>query len=70
LGSRDRATETAIVKSRKRLVLLINKVDLVPKENVERWLKYLRQELPTVAFKASTQEQNERLVSHSHFYYI
>lgn len=39
--------------------------DLVPKENVERWLKYLRNEFPTIAFKASTQTQANRLVSMS-----
>eukprot|EP00795_Rhopilema_esculentum_P002130 gene2131-17718_t len=47
--------------SNKRLVLLLNKVDLVPKDNVEKWLKYLRNELPTVAFKASTQSQKQKL---------
>ena len=40
-------------------------VDLVPKENVEKWLKYLRNEFPTVAFKASTQTQQEHLVGKS-----
>ena len=40
-----------------------NFTDLVPKENVEKWLKYLRNEFPTVAFKASTQEQTTNLVS-------
>lgn len=38
-------------------------LDLVPKENVESWLRYLRNEFPTVAFKASTQTQADRLVS-------
>lgn len=37
--------------------------DLVPKENVEAWLKYLRNDFPTVAFKASTQSQKNNLVS-------
>ena len=37
--------------------------DLVPRENVEAWLKYLKNEFPVVAFKASTQSQNENLVS-------
>lgn len=45
----------------KKLVLVLNKVDLVPREVVEAWLKYLRQEFPTVAFKASTQNQKSRL---------
>ena len=36
-------------------------LDLVPRENVEKWLKYLRNEYPTVAFKASTQSQRSNL---------
>jgi len=35
--------------------------DLVPKENLTQWLKYLRNELPAVAFKASTQLQASKL---------
>ncbi|XP_023563589.1 guanine nucleotide-binding protein-like 3-like protein [Octodon degus] len=35
--------------------------DLVPKEVVAKWLDYLRNELPTVAFKASTQHQVKNL---------
>ena len=35
--------------------------DLVPRDNVERWLKYLRNEFPTVAFKASTQTQRNHI---------
>ena len=31
--------------------------DLVPREVAEAWLTYLREELPTVAFKCSTQKQ-------------
>lgn len=34
-------------------------IDLVPKEVVEQWLKCLRQEFPTIAFKASTQAQRQ-----------
>ncbi|KAG4918234.1 hypothetical protein JHK85_056515 [Glycine max] len=34
---------------------------LVPKEALEKWLKYLREELPTVAFKCSTQQQRSNL---------
>ena len=37
--------------------------DLVPKEVVEKWLKHLRNEFPTIAFKASTQSQKQHLVS-------
>lgn len=45
----------------KKIVLLLNKVDLVPREVVEKWLKYFRAELPTVAFKCSTQKQAQNL---------
>ena len=37
------------------------RTDLVPKEAAERWLKHLREELPTLAFKSSQQKQKSRL---------
>jgi len=37
-------------------VRLRSRADLVPKEVAQAWLKYLREELPTVAFKCSTQK--------------
>lgn len=48
-------------KETKRLVIVLNKVDLVPRENLDQWLKYLRMSLPAVPFKASTQNQAKRL---------
>ncbi|XP_043846688.1 guanine nucleotide-binding protein-like 3-like protein [Dromiciops gliroides] len=45
----------------KRLVLVLNKIDLVPRQLAQKWLAYLRHELPTVAFKASTQQQTRHL---------
>ena len=38
----------------KRVILVMNKIDLVPKENVQAWLKYFREEMPCVAFKCAT----------------
>lgn len=61
LGSRSHQIEKLVLDSGKRLVLLLNKIDLVPKENLHRWLAHLRKQLPTVAFKASTQEQSSKL---------
>ncbi|OZC11829.1 hypothetical protein X798_01010 [Onchocerca flexuosa] len=61
LGSRNRSVEESVLNAGKRLVLLLNKIDLVPKENVKKWLTYLRRQSPTIAFKASTQEQNRNL---------
>uniref|UniRef100_A0A8C5QW57 G protein nucleolar 3 like n=1 Tax=Leptobrachium leishanense TaxID=445787 RepID=A0A8C5QW57_9ANUR len=63
LGCRCPQVEQAVVQSgtHKKLVLVLNKIDLVSKPIVEKWLKYLRNEFPTVAFKASTQQQNKNL---------
>lgn len=49
----------------KKIVLVLNKIDLVPREASERWLRYLREELPTVAFRCSTQQQADRLSQRS-----
>ncbi|KAK1151378.1 guanine nucleotide-binding protein-like 3-like protein [Acipenser oxyrinchus oxyrinchus] len=63
LGCRCPQVEQAVVQSgtSKRIVLVLNKIDLVSKDIIEKWLKYLRNEFPTVAFKASTQQQNRNL---------
>ncbi|XP_047328878.1 guanine nucleotide-binding protein-like NSN1 [Impatiens glandulifera] len=63
IGTRCVDMEKMVMKSGsdKRLVLLLNKIDLVPRESVEKWLTYLREELPAVAFKCSTQEQKSNL---------
>ncbi|XP_062078866.1 guanine nucleotide-binding protein-like NSN1 [Humulus lupulus] len=63
LGTRCVDMEKMVMKSgpTKHLVLLLNKIDLVPREAVEKWLNYLREELPAVAFKCSTQEQRSNL---------
>ncbi|XP_058147050.1 guanine nucleotide-binding protein-like 3-like protein isoform X2 [Dasypus novemcinctus] len=63
LGCRCFQMEEAVLQAQgnKKLVLILNKIDLVPKEVVEKWLDYLRNELPTVAFKASTQHQVKNL---------
>jgi len=56
LGSRCREVEEAVTgQPDKRLVLVLNKADLVPRENLQAWVGYLRKEFPTIAFKASTQ---------------
>ncbi|XP_013772982.1 guanine nucleotide-binding protein-like 3 homolog isoform X2 [Limulus polyphemus] len=63
LGCRCPQVEQAVINSgpNKRLVLVLNKIDLIPKDNLMKWLHYLRNEFPTVAFKASTQTQQHNL---------
>jgi len=41
---------------------LIISLDLIPRNNLNQWLKYLRNEFPTIAFRSSTQNQRDRLV--------
>ncbi|XP_012517492.1 PREDICTED: guanine nucleotide-binding protein-like 3 [Propithecus coquereli] len=60
LGCRCPQVEEAIVQhGQKRLVLVLNKSDLVPKENLENWVNYLKKELPTVVFKAATNPRDK-----------
>uniref|UniRef100_A0A915MNT0 Guanine nucleotide-binding protein-like 3 N-terminal domain-containing protein n=1 Tax=Meloidogyne javanica TaxID=6303 RepID=A0A915MNT0_MELJA len=66
IGSRSPKIEKLVIDKGKRLVLLLNKIDLVPKENVKKWLLYFRNNLPTIAFKASVQEQTQKLGRFSH----
>ncbi|CAG8551323.1 2151_t:CDS:2 [Diversispora eburnea] len=67
LGCRTKEVEKMILDSElgKKIILVLNKIDLVPKENVVEWLAYLRKEYPTVAFKSSTQKQRNNLGHHA-----
>ena len=55
LGSRIHPSVEDAILSRadKRMVLVLNKIDLVPKEIVGSWLTTLRRSHPTIAVKAS-----------------
>ncbi|XP_033483165.1 guanine nucleotide-binding protein-like 3 [Epinephelus lanceolatus] len=57
LGCRCPQVEEAVLQreGNKKLLLVLSKIDLVPKENVQKWMQCLQQEFPVVAFKASTQ---------------
>ncbi|ERL88823.1 guanine nucleotide-binding protein-like 3 homolog [Dendroctonus ponderosae] len=63
LGTRCKQVEEAVHKihGAKRLVLVLNKADLVPRDILESWLKYLKKKGPVIAFKASVQNQNRNL---------
>jgi len=51
----------------KKVILLLNKIDLVPRANVEKWMAYLRNSYPTVAFKSSTQRKGKISQSETKF---
>ncbi|KAM9977906.1 hypothetical protein ACTFIR_011783 [Dictyostelium discoideum] len=63
MGCRCLEIEKMILEryTNKKIVLILNKIDLVPRENVLMWLKYLRNFYPTLAFKCSTQQQKRNL---------
>ncbi|KAG8985037.1 hypothetical protein FRB90_004984, partial [Tulasnella sp. 427] len=67
LGCRSKLVEEAVLRSGgdKKIILVLNKTDLVPKENVQAWLTYLRHSYPTIPFKSSTQQQRTHLSTSS-----
>uniref|UniRef100_A0A663MH72 Guanine nucleotide-binding protein-like 3 n=1 Tax=Athene cunicularia TaxID=194338 RepID=A0A663MH72_ATHCN len=64
MGCRCPQLEQAVTCSGgdKKLLLVLNKIDLVPKENLEKWLNYLKKEFPTVAFKSATLMKDRTMV--------
>ncbi len=38
----------------KKIILILNKIDLIPPGNADAWLKHLRREFATIVFKANT----------------
>ncbi|KAK4053426.1 nuclear GTP-binding protein nug1 [Microbotryomycetes sp. JL201] len=68
VGTRCKAVERELKTldgGRKKLVLVLNKIDLVPAPVVQDWLAYLRTQAPTIPFKSSTQQQRKNLSSSS-----
>ncbi|CAG7659277.1 unnamed protein product, partial [Allacma fusca] len=66
LGSRsEEAEETVREHSDKKLIMVLNKCDLIPVDNLKQWISYLRQTTGTAVlpFKANTQKQKDRLGS-------
>ncbi|GAA5931979.1 hypothetical protein JCM3775_004203 [Rhodotorula graminis] len=68
VGTRCRAVERELKSldgGRKKLVLVLNKIDLVPPQVVQQWLAHLRLQAPTIPFKSSTQQQRNHLSASS-----
>ncbi|XP_055374978.1 guanine nucleotide-binding protein-like 3 homolog [Condylostylus longicornis] len=59
LGTRCNEIEKIINESpeQKPIIVVLNKADLVPIENLRKWLKYFKTIHPAIPFKSSTQKQ-------------
>lgn len=53
-GTRSRRVEQAVLQSQgKRLILILNKIDLVPPYVLKQWLDFLKSSFPTIPIKAA-----------------
>ncbi|KAJ7072387.1 P-loop containing nucleoside triphosphate hydrolase protein [Mycena amicta] len=62
-GCRSRLVEEEVRRREsegKKLVFVLNKVDLIPHANAQNWLKYLRHSTPTLPFRAPSSAQHQR----------
>ena len=62
-GTRCKKIEQAVQnRGDKKLVLVLNKIDLIPEQAAKAWLKFYRRSVgPCLAFRASTQKQKENI---------
>jgi nuclear GTP-binding protein len=69
MGCRNKELEAKILgmPGDKRIILVLNKIDLVPQQITQKWLNILRKEFPTILFKANTQNQQSHLSSNKIF---
>lgn len=53
-STRSRKVEEEVLQAQgKRLILVLNKIDLIPPDNLKSWLNFLKSSFPTVPVKAS-----------------
>ena len=60
-GCRSKEIEDMVYELNKKLVLLLNKTDLVPESSARGWMAHLKREYPTLLFRANTQTQRANL---------
>ncbi|KDQ58170.1 hypothetical protein JAAARDRAFT_34986 [Jaapia argillacea MUCL 33604] len=65
-GCRSRLVEEEVRRREnegKKLIFVLNKIDLVPRENAQLWLRHLRHTTPTLPFRSASQNQRTNLSS-------
>ena len=66
-GTRSKEVERQIMAAKsgsKRLILVLNKIDLVPPNVLKAWLLHLRRYFPTIPLQASTPASNAQTFNH------
>lgn len=69
-GTRSREVERQVMAAQsgeKRLILVLNKIDLVPEAVLTGWLKHLRRFFPTTPLRASTPASNAQTFDHKQY---
>lgn len=62
IGTRSKAVEEMVLSNyRKKLIYVLNKADLVPRNILVEWLTYFRKSNPAIPFKSNTQAQKHHL---------
>ncbi|KAI6250082.1 Nuclear GTP-binding protein NUG1 [Erysiphe necator] len=67
-GTRSKEVERMVMAAAsggKRLILILNKIDLIPPGVLRDWLIYLRRYFPTIPLRASTPAPNSRTFDHN-----
>lgn len=67
LSTRSKDVEKQVMAAAadaKRLILILNKIDLIPAQNLKDWLTYLRRSFPTLPLRASSSAANARTFDH------
>ncbi|KAL9083956.1 MAG: hypothetical protein Q9165_008299 [Trypethelium subeluteriae] len=66
-GTRSKEVERMVMAAEggdKRLILILNKIDLIPPETLKAWLIHLRRNFPTLPLRASNSAPNARTFDH------